>query len=179
MNETMGNIGADPREIEFEPLTAPSVPEPVTVPEPAPELVPAGACTPWSGPLDQDGYGRIRVDGVQRRAHRVLYERVHGKIPEPLTIDHLCHNSDRTCPGGVACPHRACVNLDHLEPATRRANTLRGVGPTALNARKTECVNGHEFTEDNTHVAADGRRSCRACWRVRSAAYKARKASAA
>ena len=30
--DRMGDIGADPHEIEFEPLTAPSVPEPVTAP---------------------------------------------------------------------------------------------------------------------------------------------------
>lgn len=42
----MGNIGIDPREVEFEPLDAPSVPEPTIAPTPAPveapEEVPAG-----------------------------------------------------------------------------------------------------------------------------------------
>lgn len=33
----MGDIGVNPREVEFEPLTAPSVPEPVVAPEPAKE----------------------------------------------------------------------------------------------------------------------------------------------
>lgn len=38
----MGYIGEDPEEIEFEPLTAPSIPEPVTAPStPTPEAVPA------------------------------------------------------------------------------------------------------------------------------------------
>lgn len=39
----MGNIGEPVREVEFEPLTAPSVPEPVTAPETTPveEPVPA------------------------------------------------------------------------------------------------------------------------------------------
>lgn len=32
----MGDIGIDPREIEFEPLTAPSVPEPAKAPEQVP-----------------------------------------------------------------------------------------------------------------------------------------------
>lgn len=35
-----GDIGADPREYEFEPMTAPSVPEPVVIPTPEP--VPVG-----------------------------------------------------------------------------------------------------------------------------------------
>jgi len=41
----MGFIGDTPREYEYEPLTSPSVPEPVTAPieEPAPALKPAPA----------------------------------------------------------------------------------------------------------------------------------------
>lgn len=35
----MGDIGEPKREVEFEPLTAPSVPEPIRTPEP--EKVPA------------------------------------------------------------------------------------------------------------------------------------------
>lgn len=36
----MGYLGEEPQEIEFEPLTAPSVPEPITAPA-VPEAVPA------------------------------------------------------------------------------------------------------------------------------------------
>lgn len=36
-----GNIGEEQEEIEFEPLTAPSVPEPVRTPVREPEKVPA------------------------------------------------------------------------------------------------------------------------------------------
>jgi hypothetical protein len=48
------------------------------------------------------------------------------------------------------------------------------------NARKaqTHCVNGHEFTTENTYVASNGTRHCRACrreydrsGRMRDAAY--------
>lgn len=34
-------------------------------------------------------------------------------------------------------------------------------------ARKTHCVRGHEFTEANTYVRADGERNCRSCARDR------------
>jgi hypothetical protein len=39
----MGDIGVPQREIEYEPLTAPSVPEPVRTPDPVrePEKIPA------------------------------------------------------------------------------------------------------------------------------------------
>lgn len=36
----MGDIGDNPREYEFEPLTAPAVPEPITTPAPSPAPVP-------------------------------------------------------------------------------------------------------------------------------------------
>lgn len=37
----MGDIGKDPKEYEFEPFHAPAVPEPVQVPVPGREPVPA------------------------------------------------------------------------------------------------------------------------------------------
>lgn len=36
-----GDIGGDQEEREYEPLTAPSVPEPIRTPTPTPEKVPA------------------------------------------------------------------------------------------------------------------------------------------
>ncbi|MGI8537716.1 MAG: hypothetical protein ACR2K2_14825 [Mycobacteriales bacterium] len=40
--------------------------------------------------------------------------------------------------------------------------------------KKTLCLRGHPYAGDNLHVAPSGRRYCRACGRVRSAAYYAR-----
>lgn len=31
------------------------------------------------------------------------------------------------------------------------------------NAVKTECIRGHEFTEENTYRRADGSRACKRC----------------
>jgi hypothetical protein len=37
--------------------------------------------------------------------------------------------------------------------------------PSSRNAgkRKTHCVNGHEFTPENTYVDPNGKRNCRKC----------------
>lgn len=118
-------------------------------------------CIPWEGRNNGNGYGRITVGGRQLMAHRYLWEQKNGKVPDGMQLDHLCRN-------------RSCVNLSHLEVVTCKINVLRGVGPTAQNARKTHCVNGHPFNGENLAVYK-GVRRCRTCERKRGAEYKIRR----
>lgn len=108
------------------------------------------------------GYGRIYVQGKLVMAHRFAYEALVGAIPEGLTIDHLCRTP-------------LCCNPAHMEPVTKRINTLRGVGAPARNAVKTHCLNHHEFTPENTY-RQPGRssRTCRACHADRARQSRAR-----
>ena len=39
----------------------------------------------------------------------------------------------------------------------------------------SHCINGHEFTPENTLFVRNGKRSCRACQRVRVAVHRAKK----
>ncbi len=105
-------------------------------------------CWEWTGGKTL-GYGRMRLQDQNYRAHRVMYELLVGPIPEGMCLDHLCKN-------------RGCVRPDHLEPVTLAENTLRGEGRGAKNARMTHCGRGHEFTPDNTHTHGT-RRRCRTC----------------
>lgn len=120
-------------------------------------------CWLWTACLDHDGYGVFYADARNVRAHRFSYQVFRGCIDRGLTIDHLCR---------VRC----CVNPDHLEVVTKRINTLRGIGPVAINARRMTCINNHPFSPDNTytHLNKYGypSRSCRACNREYVARYQ-------
>jgi hypothetical protein len=71
-------------------------------------------CWVWQRCVCNKGYAEIKVDGVARRAHRVLWEIVtERKIREGYTLDHRCLNT-------------SCIRPEHLEEVTRRINTARG-----------------------------------------------------
>jgi HNH endonuclease len=124
-------------------------------------------CRLWLGHKTPKGYGTLSVGGKTMRAHRLAYQLWRGAIPEGKVLDH------------VACDEPSCVNPWHVLPVTSGANTLRSVViPAALNARKTHCVNGHEFTQENTHERKSGGRRCRKCAAEATRAYKRRRAEA-
>lgn len=115
----------------------------------------ATSCWNWTGHINRAGYGHFWDGDKDIRAHRWAWARKHGPIPEGLETDHLCRNP-------------RCVNPDHLEIVTSGENTRRGIGPTAINARKTHCIHGHEFTPDNIYHPpySPAWRKCRTCRRA-------------
>jgi len=122
-------------------------------------------CWIWTAARSQDGYGLVRYDGRMQRAHRAAYTDLVGAIPEGLQLDHLCRQRD-------------CVNPAHLEPVTGRENTLRSTGPTALNAEKTHCPEGHPYSGSNLYQRPNGGRGCVECRRAAWRRYYARKVAA-
>ena len=111
------------------------------------------------------GYGQFKIDGKNRKAHRVAYEHLVGPVPNGLCLDHLCRN-------------RACCNPDHLEPVTIQENTLRGQTLQARNASAIACIHGHPFDETNTIIRTNGNRACRACSLATKARYRTRQREA-
>lgn len=97
-------------------------------------------------------YAFMYVDKVQYLVHRLMYCLFVEPISAESHTDHLCR---------VPC----CVNPSHLEAVTPRENCLRGNSPSANNARKTHCVRGHEFTDDNIWwIGKENQyRKCRQC----------------
>lgn len=112
------------------------------------------ACWPWTAStLDsRRGYGQVRRDGRNQRAHRVAYELSVGPIPDGLTLDHTCHDPN-TCV--APCPHTKCCNPAHLEPVTLVENIAR----RALNT----CGRGHPKTPEHGRVRSGAKWRCRTC----------------
>jgi hypothetical protein len=121
-------------------------------------------CWPWIGAIGNAGYGVFSVNRqfCGQPAHRISYELYVGPIPDDLELDHTCHDP-KTCKGGIACPHRRCVNPNHLAPVTSSVNSMRAY---SAEREQTHCLRGHVFDEANT-LYYKGGRFCRECKRVR------------
>lgn len=68
-------------------------------------------CWNWQGGINSNGYGVYHLNGKLVTAHRLVYERERGSIPDGLELDHECKN-------------RRCVNPDHLTPRTKQDHSL-------------------------------------------------------
>ena len=121
------------------------------------------ACWNWKGSLIK-GYGHITTSTKPRRtvyAHRIAYQLLSGQ-PAPadgLELDHLCRN-------------RACCNPKHMDVVTLKVNILRGMSPTAKNALKTHCPQGHPLSGDNLHLKPRKGKKVRVCLICRRAHQK-------
>lgn len=117
-------------------------------------------CWLWTGGRT-GSYGTCRVNGKVTRAHIAVYKKLKGDYPDYLDLDHLCRNT-------------LCVNPKHLEPVPRSVNMARGISWQAINARKTQCPQGHEYTEENTYKYPSGRRECRICRAANVARFRSK-----
>ena len=77
------------------------------------EIDPNTGCWLWLRSKTSMGYGNLTIKNKQILAHRYVYEKFKGPIPEGLTLDHSCRNP-------------ICVNPDHTEPVTHAENCRRG-----------------------------------------------------
>ena len=132
------------------------------VPDYRPDL---GPCWMWTAALYSNGYGCFTLTigslYTTRRAHRIAYEYRIGRIPDGLTLDHLCRI-------------RSGVNPSHLEPVSVRENILRGTSFSARHAAVQHCPRGHPYYEANTTPRKTGR-GCRACAVIHTAKWRNKK----
>lgn len=115
-----------------------------------------GDCWSYTVLNPTTGYGRIHQRQPKNeyiQTHVMMYKLLVGDYENGLHLDHLCRN-------------RSCCNPDHLEPVPPKENLRRSPSQiTTINANKTHCRNGHEFTEENTYRRKDrpNNRDCRIC----------------
>lgn len=68
-----------------------------------------GECWTWTAATGRGGYGVLRANNKQQRAHRYSYELHYGPVPNGLWVLHRCDNPP-------------CVRPDHLFLGTVRDN---------------------------------------------------------
>jgi hypothetical protein len=115
------------------------------------EDIDLGRCWIWTGACDGK-YGNFAVaKNKVGKAHRFSFKLAFGwLLSHPYQIDHKCRET-------------MCVNPKHLFCLLGRDNNERSNSPSAINKRKTHCIRGHEFTEDNIIRFKDGYRRCKTC----------------
>lgn len=150
------------------------------------EILESG-CWRWTASLNRYGYGQFNAgSGKMMQAYKFAYVDKYGPVPQGQQLDHTCHDP-KTCGGGIACPHRRCVNPDHLKPVThkenhsasRSARPLIGLPKAVIAAavrrrNLTSCKRGHDYIPESFYFYGNVR-ICRACKIINGTKTMARK----
>jgi len=102
-----------------------------------------GGCWAWTAATDDHGYGILRIEGKNVRAHRVSWELHVGPIPDGLRVLHRCDNPPCTNPNHLFCGTMKDNTQDMLAKQRNGAvvhpeRILRGsrIGNAKLNEKK-------------------------------------------
>lgn len=68
-----------------------------------------GDCIIFLGQKSRTGYGKLRIHGKLKSAHRIMYEIHHGEITSGFVVMHKCDNP-------------SCINIEHLRLGSQAEN---------------------------------------------------------
>ena len=104
-------------------------------------------CWNWNASLDRWGYGRLKVCGKFKGAHRVSYTLHYGDDPKGKMVLHDCDNPK-------------CVNPKHLRLGTAQDNM------DDMKKRKR-----HKVAKENVKMTVDQVRDLRRLWMFKGWTY--------
>ena len=116
------------------------------------------------GSVNDDGYRHVIIRGRTIKVASLVAQTFHGPKPAGLVVRHRNGDNSDDSAGNLLYGTQSQNILDSVQHGTHP------------NARKTHCPNGHEYSEENTHLYKSGHRRCRTCHREReNARYHHRK----
>ena len=83
----------------------------------------SGECWVWQACRSAFGYGRIRIEGKEYRAHRVSYIWEYGPIPDGVEVCHRCENPPCVRPSHLFLGSHS-VNMTDASTKGRNATHL-------------------------------------------------------
>ena len=109
-----------------------------------PFVVTESGCHEWTGARYMSGYGRVKIGGVDYRAHRFVWACANGPIPVGMIICHSCDNPP-------------CIKLEHLSLGTHDDNMADMVTKGRASRNKTRVytrgVQHHNAKLSDTQIA--------------------------
>lgn len=92
-------------------------------------------CIIWVGSRDKDGYGKICVQRISFRVHRVAYFTYYGIDPKELLVCHTCNNP-------------SCVNVEHLYLGNQLQNQQQSISEGRSVKNLGESNGQHKLTRE-------------------------------
>lgn len=128
------------------------------------EIITESGCWIWKGSIDKKGYGCMNAFGKKQFVHRVSYSYYIGEIPKGMLVCHSCDiptcvNPNHLFIGDYAANNRDCRNKGRANSENAR---LTYQNKCRENPKKY-CINGHEYTFENSYLDKNGTRYCRKC----------------
>lgn len=127
------------------------------------KVVSLDGCFIWPGSKTAAGYGQVWLGKSTYYVHR---------LSASIYLNLNLHDEDILVCHRTICKNSNCWNPEHLYLGDDKTN---GEDRASL---ITHCINGHEFTPENTYIAMNARypkRQCRKCKAIRESQRRERK----